>query len=305
LALAIKPIEERRLAGIGLVVVGYFMFTVIDSCAKWLSEAGMPTTEVVFIRYAGQLLLVAALFLPARGAELLVTQRPWLEIARGFCLFASTVTNFVAILFLPLTVTASISFTMPLMVCALSIPFLGETVGWRRWIAIVVGFVGVVIIVQPGTAAFQPAALLSLLTAFFAALYMLLTRKLAGVDAATTQQFYAALVATLCVMPFAFAGWVWPSDAASWFAFVMIGTAALIGHQVLTVAHRLAPASVLAPFAYVHLIFMTASSWLIFNQPPGMWIFVGAPIVIGSGLYIWLRERQLSKSIVTEVAVRD
>jgi drug/metabolite transporter (DMT)-like permease len=305
LALAVKPIEERRLAGIALVLVGYFMFTVIDSCAKWLSQAGLPTTEVVFIRYAGQLILVSALFLPTRGSELLTTRRPWLEIARGLCLLSSTVANFVAILFLPLTVTASISFTMPLMVCALSIPFLGETVGWRRWLAILVGFIGVVIIVQPGTAAFQPAALLSLIGAFFGALYLLLTRKLAGVDAATTQQFYAALVATACVLPFAFGGWVWPGDAAGWFAFAMIGTAALVGHQVLTIAHRLAPASVLAPFAYVHIIFMTASSWLIFSQPPDVWIYVGAPIVIGSGLYIWLRERQLSKSIVTDVAARD
>jgi drug/metabolite transporter (DMT)-like permease len=305
LAPAVRPVEDRRLAGIALVLMGYLMFTVIDSCAKWLSQSGLPTTEVVFVRYAGQLLLVSALFLPARGSALLATHRPWLEVARGLCLFASTVANFVAILFLPLTVTASISFTMPLMVCALSIPLLGETVGWRRWAAIVVGFIGVVIIVQPGTAAFQPAALLSLLAALFSALYMLLTRKLAGVDAVTTQQFYAALIATACVLPFAFGGWKWPSDAAGWSAFVMIGTAALIGHQVLTIAHRFAPASVLAPFAYAHIIFMTASSWLIFNQPPDVWIYVGAPIVIASGLYIWLRERQLSKSIVTDAAAQD
>ncbi len=306
MVLAVKPIEERRLAGIALVLAGYLMFTVIDSCAKWLSQSGLPTTEVVFVRYAGQLLVVSALFLPTQGRAVLTTRRPWLEIARGLCLMASTVCNFTAILFLPLTVTASINFTTPLLLCALSIPLLGEVVGWRRWLAIVVGFVGVLVIVHPGTAAFHPAVLLSLVGAGFSALYLLLTRKLAGVDAVTTQQFYSALVATACLVPLVIVGgWIWPADAAGWFAFLLIGVAALVGHQLLTTAHRFAPASVLAPFGYFQIIFMTASSWLIFNQPPDVWIYVGAPIVIGSGLYIWLRERQLTKSIVTEVAGQD
>ena len=135
---------------------------------------------------------------------------------------------------------------------------------------------------------------------------MLLTRKLAGVDAVTTQQFYASLVATAALVPFVvMGGWAWPTDAAGWFAFVLIGTAALIGHQLLTTAHRFAPASVLAPFSYFHIFFMTASSWLVFNQPPDFWLYLGAPIVIGSGLYIWLRERQLSKSVVTEATSQD
>ncbi len=305
MASAIKPIEERRLLGIGLVLGGYLSFTVIDSCAKWLMEAGLPSNEVVFVRYLGQFVLVCALFAPSRGAELVVTRRPWLEVIRGLCLLGSTICNFTAIMFLPLTVTASISFTTPLMLCALSIPILGETVGWRRWLAILVGFIGVVIIIQPGGESFNPVVLLSLLGAVFTALYFLITRKLAGVDAVTTQQFYAALVATACLVPFVvLGGWVWPTDAAGWFAFAMIGAAALIGHQALTTAHRFAPAVVLAPFGYFQIIFMTASSWLIFSQPPDIWIYVGAPIVIGSGLYIWLRERQLAKSIVTDVAAR-
>lgn len=299
----VRPIEDRRLLGIGLVLVGYFCFTIIDSCAKWLSLAGLPTTEVVFVRYAGQLILVSALFLPTRGAALLVTRAPWLEVLRGLCLLGSTIANFFALKFLPLTVTGSIAFTMPLILCALSIPLLGEHVGWRRWLAILVGFVGVLIIVRPGTGAFHPAVFLSLLGAMFSALYMLLTRKLAGVDSVTTQQFYAGLVATICIAGFAVGGWTWPMDVAAWIAFGLIGVAALVGHQFLTTAHRYAPASVLAPFGYFQIIFMTASSWFIFNQPPDVWIFIGAPIVIASGLYIWLRERQLAKPVVTEVAV--
>lgn len=302
---AVHPNEDRRLTAIALVLVGYLMFTVIDSCAKWLMQAGMSSSQVVFVRYAGQFILVSALFLPASGVKLLTTRRPWLEVVRGLCLLLSTICNFTAIVYLPLTVTASISFTTPLLLCALSVPLLGEVVGWRRWLAILVGFVGVLIIIQPGTAEFHPVVLLSLVGALFAALYYLLTRKLAGVDAVSTQQFYASGVATLCLVPMLFFNeWTWPVDTAGWFAFIMIGVAAMVGHQLLTIAHRFAPASVLAPFGYFQIIFMVTSSWLLFNQPPTLWIYVGAPIVMASGFYIWWRERQLSRGVVTETVAR-
>jgi drug/metabolite transporter (DMT)-like permease len=301
----VAPLQDRRLRGIVFVLAGYFCFTVIDSCAKWLTIAGMPTGEVVFVRYAGQLLFVVLLLGPRSGADMLRTRRPWLEVVRGVCLLASTAANFLALSFLPLTVTSSINFTMPLVLCALSIPLLGEQVGWRRWLAIGIGFIGILVIVRPGTQAFHPAVLLSLTNVVFVASYMILNRKLAGVDSATTQQFYAGLVATVCVAGFAIHGWTWPVDRVGWFCFVLIGVAALVAHQFITIAHLYAPASVLAPFAYLQIVSMTASSWLIFNQPPDVWIFVGVPIVIGSGLYIWLRERALQKGAVTEVAPQD
>lgn len=306
MASAVKPVEDRRMQAIAMMLVGYLCYTVIDSFAKLLSQSGLPTMEVVFVRYAGQLILVLAIFVPREGARALATTRSLrLEVARGLCLLGSTIFNFLALTFLPLTVTSAISFTMPLILCALSIPMLGETVGWRRWVAIGVGFLGVMVIVRPGTEAFHPAVVLSLITAVFSALYNLLTRKLAGVDTTTTQQFYASAVATACIAPFSLGSWVWPSNALGWTAFLAIGLFALIGHLFVTTAHRYAPASVLAPFGYLHIFFMTGSSWLVFHQPPDIWIVVGAPIVMGSGLYIWLRERQLSKSVVTEVMVED
>ena len=308
MAPAIKPLEDRRLLGIGLVLFGYFCFSVIDSCAKWLTLSGLPTMEVVLVRYTGQFILVLALFAPREGPVALVTtRRPVLEILRALCLLGSTIANFIAITYIPLTVTASIGFTMPLMLCALSIPILGEKVGWRRWLAIVVGFVGVLIIVQPGTAEFHPAVFISLLCVLFNAFYLLLTRMLAGVDGTLTQQFYASGVSTLFMVPIALAvgGWVWPQGADQWIPFILIGTAALVGHQVITVAHRMAPASVLAPFNYSLIIYLSLSSWLVFNEPPDIWVFIGAPIVVGSGLYIWLREQQLAKSVVSSAPIRS
>jgi drug/metabolite transporter (DMT)-like permease len=302
---AIKPLEDRRLLGISFILVGYLCFTIIDSCAKFLVQAGMPSMEVVFVRYAGQFILVSAIFLPSGPRELATTRRWKIEVLRGLALLGSTILNFIAVRYLPLTVTSAISFTMPLILCVLSIPILGETVGWRRWLAILVGFGGVLIIVQPGTEAFHPAVLLSLGCAVFTAIYMLLTRKLAGDDSTKTQQFYASGVATVCIAPFAFGAFLWPATPVQWFAFILIGVAALVGHLFITTAHRFAPATVLAPFGYFQIIYMTAASWVIFNQPPSIWIYVGAPIVIASGLYIWLRERKLAKKVVTEVLVED
>ncbi len=297
MSVEVRPIEDRRLLGIGLTFVGYFCFTVIDSCAKWLSRGGLPTMEIVFVRYVAQLLIVSALFLPQRGAALANTRNLPVELIRGLAILGSTIFNFIAITFLPLTVTSALMFTSPLILCALSIPLLGESVGWRRWLAILVGFAGVLVIVRPGSEAFHPAAILSVMAASCGALYSLLTRKLAGVDATTTQQFYSGLVATVCIAPFALGGWTWPGDWAGWFAFGLIGVAAFVGHQIITTAHRFAPASVIAPFSYFQIIYMTASSWIIFNQPPEVSIYIGAPIVIASGLYLWIRERQLAKAV--------
>ncbi len=305
MASLVKPVEDRRLLGIAMMLAALFCYTVIDTCAKLMVLAGLPTMEVVFIRYAGQFILVLALFLPREKQALVATRNLKLEVARGLFLLGSTIFNFFAVAYLPLTITSAIGFTMPLILCALSIPLLGETVGWRRWLAIGIGFLGVLIIVRPGTEAFHPAVLLSLGTAACSALYNLSTRRLAGVDTTTAQQFYAAGVATICVAPFSLAGWVWPHELVGWLCLLGIGLAALIGHLFITTAHRYAPASVLAPFGYLQIIFMTGASWLVFNQPPDLWIYIGAPIVMGSGLYIWLRERQLAKSVVTEVTVED
>lgn len=297
----VAPIEERSLLGIGLVLLAYLMFTGIDSSAKWLGLAGLPVMQIVFARYAIHLGIVSAVYLPTRRMDLLRSGNFKLELLRAAALLGSSLCNLTAVRFLPLTITGSILFTMPLIVCALSVPLLGEQVGWRRWTAIAVGFIGILIIVRPGTEAFHPAAFLSLAGAFFSALYFLLTRRLAGVDSAATQQFYGAVMATAVLAPFALADWHWPTRLVDWVAFFGIGLAGYVGHQLSTVAHRLAPATVLAPFAYLQIIYLTAASWLIFSQPPDIWLYVGAPIVIGSGLYIWLRERRLSQAAIEPV----
>jgi drug/metabolite transporter (DMT)-like permease len=296
------PPPEQRLLGISLALCTYVFFTGIDASGKWLQLAGLPLLQVVFLRYAGHLIIAAAVSIPhSRGAVL--RTRSWkLELARAFCLGASTVFNLGALQFVPLTTTAAILFTQPLIITALSMLVLREQVGWRRWTAIGVGFIGVLIIIQPGADTFHPAVLLSMVGAVFGSAYFLITRRLAGVDSVATQQLYSGLLSTLVFLPFALVHWVWPADAAGWVAFVLVGTCGFLGHQLATMAHTYAPASVLAPFGYTHMIWMALASWLIFAQPPDLWLFIGLPFVIGSGLYIWLRERQLHKTISVPTA---
>ena len=299
----IAPIEERRNFGIGILLFAQLFFTTLDTSAKFLSVAGLPTGEIIFVRYFVHVVLIISLFLPVQKG--LFVSRNWkLELLRGLCLLGVTIGNFLAMRFLPLTVTGALMFTMPLMVTALSGPFLGEKIGWRRWAAVGAGFVGILIIVRPGTEAFHPASLLCLAGALSAAFYSIITRKLAGVDSAATQQVYSGLIALVCVTPFAFQGWVWPSNGPTWFAFVAAGVAGMLAHQLNTIAHRYAPPSALAPFSYTELLLLAVASWLIFQDPPDIWFYLGAPIIIGSGIYIWLRERQLHR-VITITPVED
>lgn len=280
--------------GIVLMLAALLCFTGIDTCAKWLVLHGMPTPEVVFVRYFCHLLLVVGVALPL-GERFLRTAHPRAVMVRGGFLLLSTAFNFAALGYLPLTTTAAIFFSSPLWICLLSIPLLGEEVGPRRWVAMGVGFLGVLVVTRPWAGPVHWAVLLALGAALSGAFYSILTRKLAGRDSTTSQQFYAALVAAIGTAPFALPVWVWPQDVSSWIAFAAIGVFGWGGHQLLIIAHRYAPASTLAPISYAQMIYMIASSWIIFAQPPDGWVLAGAAIVAASGLYIWLRERSLSR----------
>lgn len=276
------------------MVMAFALFTGIDTCAKWLAGTGTPVWQIAFVRFSVHAALVVALLLPGEP-RLLRANRPRIVVARALCLLAGTVLNFFAVRHLPLPLTSTISFTVPLLVCALAVPFLGEQVGPRRWAAIVLGFVGVIVATQPWGASFHWAVALSFGTALSAAAYSLLTRRLAGVESSATLQLYASLLPALAVAPLALPVWIWPSDAAGWVALSLIGGFGFAGHQLLTLAHRFAPASALAPFIYTQLAFMTLSGWAIFGDAPDAALLAGAGIVLASGLYVWRRELRLAR----------
>lgn len=296
------PHQDRRLYAIGIILVTYVFFALCDIAAKWLVTTGIPPLQAAFARFAVQFVFMLGLAIPNEGLAVFRGNNIPLLVLRGVMLLSMTTLNFIALIYLPLTVTSAVMFTIPLMVTALSVPILGERVGWRRWLAILAGFVGVLIIVQPWGAEFHWAVFLILACSFAGAVYYTLTRKLAGRESTITMQIYVGLVGMAGLLPFVIAGWVWPASPLAWLALIGVGLAAMTGHQIAIAAHRYAPASVLAPFGYSQIIWMSLGSWLIFAQPPDMWVFVGTPIVIGSGLYIWMRERKLAKETVTPVS---
>ncbi len=280
---------HRRLVGIGLMVGAFAMFAMLDATAKYL-VGFLGVGLVVFARYGFSLVFVCLLLWQQGGSGLLVTGNGVLQVVRGLLLIVSTGTNFIALGYLQLAQTSSIAFSNPLWVCALSPLLLGERVGPRRWFAVLVGFIGVLLIIQPGTVSFHWAMLLSLTSALSTALYQIATRRVGAEDRAITSLFYVSLVGSLAAAPLAPIGWVTPG-LGQLGLLVMMGFFGSFGHYMLTQAHRMAPAPVLSPFLYTQIIWMTLIGFVVFGDVPDMMTIVGGSAVVASGLYVLYRER--------------
>jgi len=283
---------RSRLIGIGLIFLALMCFATLDTAAKWLTSH-IPILEGVWARYAGHFGLSLLVFNPWTTPGLTKTSRPWLQIGRSALLFGATFLNFVALRYLQLDQTGALMFTMPFFVALFAGPLLGEWIGLRRWIAILVGFSGVVLITRPGMGGIHPAALLSLAGSICYALYNISTRVLASHDSTQTTLFYTALVGFLAAsIPLPLV-WTTPSDPWVIVAMVAVGAFGWIGHWLLIVAHRYAPAPVLAPFVYFQIVWMATAGFLVFGQLPSAWTLAGVAVVIASGLYLLNRERKM------------
>ncbi len=280
----------QRLFGITLMCGALAMFAGLDATAKLLTET-LPVSQVVWARYMGHFIFAVVFVLPSADRfRLWRTSYLGFQLLRSLLLLLATAMNFVALQFLQLTVTSAVFFTVPLIVAALSVPLLGERVGPHRWAAIAVGFVGVLIVARPGLGVVHWAIILSFFTALFAGLYQLSTRRAALTDDLRTTQLYAAIVGVIVMTPLLPFAWEDPG-ARGWLLFALMGFVAGLGHYWLTLAHRYAPASVLAPFFYVHILWMTGLGFLVFGDVPDQWTITGAVVVVAAGLYLVHRER--------------
>lgn len=276
-------------------MLGAFLcFSIMDTTAKWLIGVAIPAMQIAWLRYVGHLIWALAIYLPKHGRGILRSAKPRIQMLRATLLLVSTSMNFIALQHLPLTITIAIFFVAPLMVCLLSVPVLGEKVGIKRLMAVLVGFGGILIIVQPWSESFNPYVFFSIAAMLSASAYFVLSRIVAGIDSNATTQVYVAGLATILLAPFALHLWVWPQDPASWVLIVLIGSMGMLGHTMVTNAHKFAQASVLAPIIYSQAVFIAFLSWIVFNQPPDLRTITGTLIIVGSGLFIWWRERQLS-----------
>jgi len=290
---AVPGRQEKVAFGISLMLGAYLLFSFIDVGAKWLGALGLPAAQLAFMRYAPHFVVSSIIIIRSHEISSLRSSYAPVLAFRGSLLMISTILNFFAVRYLPLTLTSTILFSAPLMTCMLSQPMLAEKVGLFRWTAVLFGFVGVIIAIRPFDESFHWAALLSLGGAFCFALYALLTRKYAGRVSTDVMQFYSGAVGTFCLLPFAFIYWENPASIKDWAIMVSLGIFSWAGHQLLTQAHRFAATSILMPFGYSFILFLTIWSYLIFDHLPDRWTLIGGSIVVVSGLFIWFRETRI------------
>ncbi|HUQ74430.1 MAG TPA: DMT family transporter [Burkholderiales bacterium] len=282
---------RNRLVGIGIVSFTYFLFTLLDGSAKWLVGT-MPVIMVVWLRFVMHAIIASAVLLPLRGTAVLKTRYWRWHAVRALMFVAMTGINFWALQYLQLTVTSSIFFTVPIIIALISAVLLGERLDAGRWIAIIAGFAGVLVIVRPGSAEFHPAMLASLVNAVMYAIFMLMTRRLAAYDSAETIQYLPAVGAAIVLTPFALAGWEWPDTSLEWTVACLLGVFGAAGHYLLALAHKYASSAVIAPFVYQQVVYMALFGFVVFGDVPAPAIWVGAAIVVTSGLYLFHRERR-------------
>jgi len=292
--------QDNALLGIGFMLAGVFSFPVLNSSVKILIEF-YPLLMIMFIRYTTHLGFTTLAFGPRYGWRLFVPSRPLTQVARSLLLMSATGTYFYALTALPLTTAATIGFTGPLMVTALSMPLLGERVGAWRWSAVVVGFGGAVVVMQPwaagpqgdhGTTAPLLPALSSFACAASYALYQILSRKVAAHDPPEVSISFTALVGAVVsgLAGLFFLDW---APILEWWhlvLFVATGLFGGFGHYFVTRAFVYAPAALLSPFAYAQLIGATIFGYFVFNDFPDLATWTGAAIIVASGLVITWRE---------------
>ncbi len=307
---------------IGCLVGGIGLFSIQDVVVKSLSGA-YPVHELVFVRAVVALLPLMLLVHWQGGIAALHTKRPWFHALRGSCAFLAYTGYYLALAAMPLAEAVALFFSAPLFVTALAVPFLGESVGPRRWLAVCLGFVGVLIMMQPGAAVFEPAALLALLAALAYAASIIMTRRLGVSDSGVAMAFYGQLAylplaavigltlgGGLAVesqhpsVQFLARAWVWPTwpDLA---LMSLCGLIAGFGFYLLSQAYRLAPANVVTPFEYTAVPIAMVFGFVVWGEVPGPASLAGIALVVGSGLYVLRRERVRGQKPLADKGLRS
>ncbi|NQW12287.1 MAG: DMT family transporter [Alphaproteobacteria bacterium] len=296
--------SQDTLRAILFMALAINLFPFMNVAAKFLS-ADYPTVQIVWARYAGHLVFVLLMFMPRRGLALLRASRPGVHIGRSLLMFVSTVCFFSALRWIEVPTASAINFTSPLIVTALAAPLLGEVVGIRRWGAVMVGFVGALVIIRPGGGETHWAMFLILGTALSYAGYQIATRKFATADPPETSITYISFVgAALASLALPFE-WVTPHSIRDALLFALLGVIGGLGHYFVIRAFQLGEASMLSPFNYGQLIMATVLSLFVFGTFPDTWTLIGASVIVASGLYITYRESRRDVALTRDQTASD
>lgn len=281
--------------GIPLMIATTFVFAVQDGLSQYLARE-YNTVMVVMIRYWFFALFVMALSSTRKGGirRVAATTQPFLQILRGVLLVAEICVMVIAFVHLGLVESHAVFASYPLLAAALSGPILGEKVGPRRWAAIGIGFIGVLIILRPGFTIFAPEALIPLLAASMFAVYGLLTRYAARKDSAETSFFWTGVSGAVAITLIGVFFWE-PIQGPDWWVMGLLCLTGAGGHYLLIKAFEVAEISTVQPFAYFQLVFAASIGLVVFNETIDIWIVLGAGLIIASGLFTFWRERQKSK----------
>ena len=281
--------RENIPAGIGWMLLTTFFFISMDAIAKYLMQSySMP--QVMWARFFFHLLLAMAIMGPGLLAGLR-SGRWHLQVARSLLILLTTSLFFTGLQTVPLATASAILFLTPLIVTLLSIPLLGEKVGVRRLAGVLVGFAGALVIVRPGFDAASVGMLLVIGASITNSFYQLVTRQVRHYDSANTTLFYTAIAGTVVFSTIAPMDWR-PPGGFDWLLFVAMGIFGGLSQLCLIRAFRLAPAAVVSPFSYVGLIWATIFGFIVFLDLPDVWTISGAALIVGSGLYVFHRERK-------------
>ena len=280
---------SRPGSGILLMLCAVSCFAATDTIAKIL-VAHYSTLQLLWIRNSVHVLTIVLLGWPILGKRLFKANNMRWQWQRGLLLLTCSFLAFTSLRFMPVAEFTAIVFASPLLVTLLAARWLKERVGMARWCAIGAGFIGVMIIIRPGSGLFGPAALIPLLLAGISAFFIILTRKYARDDDALTTLFYTGLVAALATsltMPF-----VWHTPPlADWPALLALGVIAAAGHYMFVLAFRRASASTLSPFSYAQLLFAVLFGYLLLHTVPDRWSFIGMGVVVASGMAAAILQR--------------
>ncbi len=280
---------DRPALGAGLTVLAMFGFACMDAISKWIVQ-DYAITQILWVRYALFAVFAVLIVGPAKARRAAASNRPWLQAGRALLAVVESGVFVLAFAHLPLADTHAVAATSPLIVIALSMPLLGERVGLARWLAVLAGFAGVLLIIRPGIQSLDWPILLPLIGAFLWGLYQILVRLCSRTDSSETTLLWSAFIGLAGMTTVGPWGWKSP-DLFGWTCLIAIAVIGTLSHFALIKALAYAEAGAVQPFSYTLLVWATVLGFVVFADMPDGWTMFGAAVIVLSGLYTWHRDR--------------